>query len=264
MAKYVYGQSPTSATKVGKSGIKIYNGTNLAKASAYAQSNSAKLSEWSTRANMQEAQNAREFQQFMSEHSHQMEVEDLQRAGLNPVLSANNGAQSYTSAQASATGYDSSSAVASLLGAKYSSDKSLQGANASASATMYAAKQSADATKYAARKNLEAAKYSSDNAKEASNYAADSSKYGMLHKFINDSLEAAKKTDANNFIKRNDNKNFLKNIAFNDCSKYYQKNFGYICEYYGMKNTYENRKAVYYWMKNGNTKKFSNYVKQHR
>ena len=38
--------------------------------------------------NASEAQKSRDFQKDMSDTSHQREVEDLKRAGINPVLSA--------------------------------------------------------------------------------------------------------------------------------------------------------------------------------
>lgn len=44
--------------------------------------------------NMAEAERNRQFQREMSGTSHQREVEDLKKAGLNPLLSANGGASS--------------------------------------------------------------------------------------------------------------------------------------------------------------------------
>lgn len=41
--------------------------------------------------NAREAQKNRDWQEYMSRHAHQIEVEDLKAAGLNPVLSALNG-----------------------------------------------------------------------------------------------------------------------------------------------------------------------------
>ena len=51
--------------------------------------------------NMESAQKQMNFQDYMSSTSHQREVDDLLKAGLNPVLSANNGAATGAGAYAS-------------------------------------------------------------------------------------------------------------------------------------------------------------------
>ncbi len=57
------------------------------------------------RFNAQEAQKNRDWQEMMSNTAHQREVDDLIKAGLNPVLSANSGASVGSGAQASGVSY---------------------------------------------------------------------------------------------------------------------------------------------------------------
>lgn len=116
------------------------------------------------------------WQENMSKTSHQMEVNDLVAAGLNPVLSANQGANSYTTSVDSAV-----NGIASMASAR-------EGANA----TRFAARQSAAATRAAAAAQLAAAKYSADQAYAAAKYTTDNSKsgtaWGVLSTIANKAL----------------------------------------------------------------------------
>lgn len=85
---------------------KVVNDNN---AQAVANANNANLFTANQQAiamnyNSAEAEKNRLFQLEMSNSSHQREVEDLQRAGLNPVLSANNGASTTSGSAGSISG----------------------------------------------------------------------------------------------------------------------------------------------------------------
>lgn len=134
--------------------------------------------------NSDEAQKSRDWQEYMSGTSHQREVDDLIAAGLNPVLSANGGAQAYSASNASGSADSSAiSAMSNLIANKMSNDASLKiakisanvgyasaaaqkaAAAMSAGATMAAAASSAASQRYAADKNYESQKYVIDNQK---------------------------------------------------------------------------------------------------
>lgn len=85
---------------------KVVNDNN---AKAVANANNANLFTANQQAiamnyNSAEAEKNRLFQLEMSNSSHQREVEDLQKAGLNPVLSANNGASTTSGSAGSISG----------------------------------------------------------------------------------------------------------------------------------------------------------------
>lgn len=145
--------------------------------------------------NAQQVQNQMDFQERMSNTSHQREVKDLIAAGLNPVLSANGGAS--TPSGSSATADNSTAALKAQMYmqqlnagvqlavnrqnvesaqkiAKWQNDlnrelsyASLENqtdiANISAAASMYGAQQAASASRYGADLSSAASRYATDN-----------------------------------------------------------------------------------------------------
>lgn len=86
------------------------------------------------------------WQEKMAGQSHQLEVKDLQAAGLNPILSANNGATSYSASAASSP--------ASLDIAKLNAKTTLEAAKINSTSAANVANIYSNATKYAANLGL--------------------------------------------------------------------------------------------------------------
>lgn len=78
--------------------------------------------------NAQQAQINRDWQERMSNTAHQREMADLKAAGLNPILSARQGAS--TPSGSSASGADASGSIAGLFGQLVSAQSAMAVANA--------------------------------------------------------------------------------------------------------------------------------------
>ena len=140
--------------------------------------------------NSQEAQKERDWSEYMSNTSHQRQVVDLQKAGLNPVLSANSGAQSYTGASASGQADNSAiGTLASIYQTKMNNDNAVKLAKMQNSNNLEIAKINAAASNYASNMSSSASRYSADQSYLSSTYGTDMQPHVQTFKMLDDLLQ---------------------------------------------------------------------------
>lgn len=207
----------------------VVNNNNAAMSDAAAAANaiSERSSAETAAYNSMEAQKSRDWQEYMSNTSHQREVQDLIAAGLNPVLSASlGGASTPSGSTASTQSYSGQKAdvdpnmlaflsavtqtemnnknqrdvariyaETALQQAKISSAASMYNANAAAAASRYGSDKAYNSSLYHANKNYDSAIYSIDKNYDASIYSSDNSAKGsnFVWRIINNSMEAYRK-----------------------------------------------------------------------
>lgn len=131
--------------------------------------------------NKNEAEKERRWSEYMSNTSHQREVQDLISAGLNPVLSANSGANSYSGASASGSADNSAIGAISSI---YQTKMANQNAMAIAKMNNKTAIENKKTDLKISEINAAAQRYASDNSYSASRYATDHQKYGYVDQFF--------------------------------------------------------------------------------
>lgn len=140
-----------------------------------------KQADYNNSFNAEQAQKQMDFQERLSNTSHQREVEDLKKAGLNPVLSANNGASTASGSSASADTSATTAKVA-LAQAKIQQQNARYQAQLNAATALETNRQNIASAQKMARwtnaLNKELGYAGLNNQKDIANISAAASMYG--------------------------------------------------------------------------------------
>ncbi len=165
---------------------------------AWSAQQASELRDWQSREaekvrkyNSAEAEKNRSWQQFMSSSAHQREIEDLKKAGLNPVLSAmgGNGASTTSGATASSqapsgamgsTDFSGSQSLVGLLGSFLQQQTQLAQMNTSALTNLAVADKYTAMSKYTAELGAQTQLSTARISALTSQYVSDNSLKGSL------------------------------------------------------------------------------------
>lgn len=131
-----------------------------------------------------EAEKNRAWQERLSNSAHQREVQDLISAGLNPILSANNGA--FTGSGATGQGFSSSGAMGNVDTTAGAAIGSLMSTIMNTASQANIAKMYTDATKYQADLSYSASKLNTEASIMNNRYSNENQKEIAYAGFAND------------------------------------------------------------------------------